>query len=294
MTKKEIVWVDSDLDGVCSYLAFKWLFKEIPYKCTTVKRFRDDFQKWLQTNKVEDYDNIYILDIDVSSSLDLVDKPNINIIDHHQTHANIVYIYEHANKTIETLTSCTKLVLKTYKDNIGVLSKEQLKLISLADDYDCYALKYPETLDLNTVFWNYTSNRFDKFIAEFDNGFNGFTDFHRNIINIHHKRLADVMDNLVVYGGTIPIGDKNYKVISAQCDYALNEVADAIIKKYNADISIIVNIPGNYVSYRRAKACDIPLHKFAGKISDGGGHATAAGGKITDTFMNFCKVLKKL
>jgi oligoribonuclease NrnB/cAMP/cGMP phosphodiesterase (DHH superfamily) len=294
MSNRELIWIDSDLDGVCSYLTFKWLVKKLPYKCTTIKKFRADFQKWLLTNKIEDYDQIYILDIDVSNSTDLVDKPNITIIDHHQTHVDIAHVYEHANTILETFPSCTKLVLKTYKNNIGKLSAEQLKLISYADDYDCYALKYKESIDLNTIFWNYTSNRFDKFINEFDEGFVKFNDFHKNIINIHKKKLQEVLDTAEVYAGSIKIGDKTYKIVSAHCNYALNEIADALITKYNADISIIVNMPGNYVSYRKAKGCEIQLHKFAEKISDGGGHATAAGGKITDTFMTFCKALKKL
>lgn len=295
MNNKKIVWVDSDLDGVSSYLAFKWLNEAIPYKCTTVKRFRDDFSKWLQKVDINEYEQVYIIDIDTSSSLDLVDRPNITIIDHHATHAEIVHIYEKAKIHIETLTSCAKLVLKTYKHNISKLTKAQLKLISLADDYDCYELKFPETLDLNTVFWNFTASRFEKFIAEFDKGFNGFNNFHKNIIQIHNKKLADVLNDVEVYTATIPVNSANVKVVMAECDYALNEVADALIKKHNADISVIVNVVGNYVSFRRSKACTVELHKFAEKIcGDGGGHPTAAGGKISDTFLNFCKIFKKI
>ena len=63
---------------------------------------------------------------------------------------------------------------------------------------------------------------------------------------------------------------------------------------YDADIGIVVNVNSGSVSFRRSSKCNLSMSELAKKIANGGGHGAAAGGTITDTFLNFTKSLNKL
>ena len=78
------VFTDFDLDGTVSLLELHWHLGAKPgqlqYKSTTVSNFRREYLSWLNDHKPTDYKTIYILDLDVSNSADLVDKENFIII----------------------------------------------------------------------------------------------------------------------------------------------------------------------------------------------------------------------
>ncbi len=82
---------------------------------------------------------------------------------------------------------------------------------------------------------------------------------------------------------------KNYNVVATFANYAINELAHFLIKKHNADISIIVNTQAKTVSFRRSKSCDADVSILAQKLCNGGGHAAAAGGKLTEQFASLTK-----
>jgi oligoribonuclease NrnB/cAMP/cGMP phosphodiesterase (DHH superfamily) len=71
----------------------------------------------------------------------------------------------------------------------------------------------------------------------------------------------------------------------------VNDVCDYLLRTYNSDIVFFVNTNSQHVSFRKKKDCTVDMSKLAKNLCDGGGHEYAAGGKITDTFMEFVKQL---
>ena len=62
-----------------------------------------------------------------------------------------------------------------------------------------------------------------------------------------------------------------------------------------ADVAIIVNPNSGRVSFRRrAESKNVDVSRIAAKLVDGGGHEYAAGGQVTDKFMDFTKLLKPI
>ena len=93
--KKTFIFTDVDLDGAMSYLLFLWFRKShIPYITTRVNDFGGSFGGWLKYHDQNDYDNVYILDLDVSDHIDLVDHKNVVIIDHHDSHVRNKHKYK--------------------------------------------------------------------------------------------------------------------------------------------------------------------------------------------------------
>ena len=93
------VFTDCDLDGAASLLTFNWLVNDsnTTYTITRVTDFRRTFLEWLKSNNIEDYEKIFIIDLDVSQdSVDIVDRENIIIIDHHDTHVENASKYKNA------------------------------------------------------------------------------------------------------------------------------------------------------------------------------------------------------
>ena len=113
MSGKCYVFTDADLDGVGSFMVSRWLKGITSFTTTTHKHFREDFVRWLSSNKLSDYEKVYIFDINVAEHFDLLDHPNVNVIDHHNGKDGYVS-YKKATLVLDqTYTSTTKLVLKT-------------------------------------------------------------------------------------------------------------------------------------------------------------------------------------
>ena len=290
-----IVFTDFDLDGVGSYLAYKWLTNNenaevIPLK---VSNLREKLLSWLGNNSFEKYDKIYFFDLDTTAVGDLIDKPNVHIFDHHETNT---YEYKQAKADIVVTTSCTKLILNKLNDNKDSLSLEKVKLLSLIDDYDSYTLKYEDSYNLNILFWYYNSNRLEYFAKRFDNGFNGFTKEEANLINSYNRKFQKYYKNLRMYSANIPMKNREYKFISAFVDKYVNDVAHHILQnnKDSCDVVLLINANNKRVYLRRQKSSDINLGTFAEKICDGGGHKYAAGGKLTEAVKTLSKEFQPL
>ena len=290
------VFTDFDLDGTTSLLELHWALKvkpgQIQYKSTTVSNFRREYLSWLNEHKPDNYDKIFILDLDVSGSADLVDRNNFVIIDHHLTHVKAKDNYKNATVNVVETTSCAKLVYKHF--NLQ-LTPEQKFLVALANDYDSYALQISQSYEINCLLTNLQKSaggqKADKFMARFYEGFKGFTAQETNIINTHIALRDKTIKELNVFEGKVSIGGKERRVIGTTGNKFVNEVCDHLIKKLGAEIAFFVNPDVTHVSFRKNKTCDVDLSKLAAKLCEGGGHEYAAGGKITESFMNFTKLL---
>ena len=112
---KNFCFTHYDLDGAVSYLMLRWAYGgSIPYKTTTAARFREDFTQWLVSNNINDYDNIFILDLDVADSQDLIDRNNVFIIDHHLSHEQKAD-YKKATAVVKVYDSAAKLSYKVFE-----------------------------------------------------------------------------------------------------------------------------------------------------------------------------------
>lgn len=294
---KIFVFTDFDLDGTTSLLALHWALNakpgQIAFKTTTVSNFRREYLNWLNEYKPDNFDKIYILDLDVSNSADLIDRPNIVIIDHHTTHVKALHNYKNAELHVVETTSCAKLVYSKLSPKIN---NAQKLLIALANDYDSYALTIPQSYELNCLLTNLQktsgSQKAEKFMSRFYNGFDGFNKQESVIINEHITRKDKAINELEIYKGKVSIGGKERIVLGTTGNKFVNEICEHLIKKLGAEIAFFVNPDVGHVSFRKRKNdCDVDLSKLAAKLCEGGGHDYAAGGKITETFMNFTKLL---
>ena len=293
--KKVICWTHYDLDGVVSYMTLNWaLNKVVPYKVSTPRRFREDFTKWLVKNNTEDYDKIFIVDLDVSDNKDLIDKENVFIIDHHQSHEENAD-YKKAKAVVKEYKSAAELVYKIFKKLHNIeLSDAQKKLILFASDYDSYTLDLPDSYKLNSIFWN-TNRGFDSFVKYFSKGFYGYTIEQENIIRFHEQKVERLRESIKVFSGKIKIQNKERRVCATFANKAPNDIADILMKDFGAEIAIVVNTKGNHVSFRRPKkGSDVNLSELAEKLVNGAGHEYASGGEITKKFLEFTKLLKQI
>ena len=293
--KKNIIFTDADLDGSMCYILLNWVSTNtIPYKVTTVTKFRDDFIAWSKKNKISEYDNIFILDLDVSqAALDLVEHKNITIIDHHSTHVANKDKYKIAKTYITEYPSCAKLIYKLFKNKLdNTIDGNMKKLLLLVDDYDSWAHKYPQSKQLNYIFWNYQGDRLEKFLKDFKFGFKGFTDIHNKIIEFYERKLIKVTDSLQYYSANVCIQKEDVKCISTFASTMISDIGNYLVDDLDADIGFVINPNTNKVSIRRNSRSDIDLGKLAQLLIDGGGHHAAAGGSCTEKFLQFSKLFK--
>lgn len=289
---KIAIWTDNDLDGACSALLLSHIYKKntetLFIKETNDYDLRGYLKGWI-TQFYDEFDRIFITDLYIPDELlEFVDREKIVIIDHHETHVNEKSKYKKATACIQVHTSCAKLIHEKFSKKLQDIPKELERLVDIVDDYDCYQLKYKETLKLNAVYHSFNKPRVDKFIERFGAGFIDFNIHEQNAIKLYFNKLKDQLSRAEYFTGTL----KGYKVVSCCADFGINEVAHNALKRFNADIAFIVMPNTKSISIRKNKSgCDISLAKLAEILCDGGGHAYAAGGKITDKFLNFTKTL---
>lgn len=297
--KKIFVFTDSDLDGAASLLALHWALGakpgDINFLTTTVSNFRKEFLVWAAEDSIENYDKVFFLDIDTSLSIDLIDNKKSVIFDHHETHLPNKEKYKNATTNITVTDSCAKLIYVHFKDRLTKLTAPQKYLVALANDYDSYQFKLPESYNLNCAFSNSQKSlgksKAYKFVERFYEGFSGFTTQENNIIKEYIAGRDTAIANSQIYAGEINISKQNLLVAGTMGIRYVNDVCDHLLKQHKADIVFFVNTNSNHVSFRKNKTCSVNLAKLADLLCGGGGHEYAAGGKITEKFMEFTKQL---
>ena len=103
---KAFIWTDGDLDGAGSFLALKWLLEssgsivdnDFVYNGSEVYVKLSD---WFELHYRE-YDKIFICDISLDeTTIELVDREKVVVIDHHKTHLELKDKYKNAKPIIE-------------------------------------------------------------------------------------------------------------------------------------------------------------------------------------------------
>lgn len=289
------VFTDADLDGAISYMALCWyLGVDLPVTVTTESQLVEDYKKFKESKNVSNYKRVYVFDLDICKLAPELDKPNFSIVDHHLGSLECGYTFKQARFKIEDSGSTCKLLYEVLKNHYKRdLNTNQKILISIGHDYDSYTLKQKDiSIGLNMIFWNLQGNRLEKFKEKYKDGFNGFNEEDKKIISFYNKKIDSYLKSTNVYTGIIPMGGKNIEVCSVMADFCINEVAQAIINKTGSEIGIVVNPKTQSVSFRRKSGSNFNVASLANKIADGGGHPAASGGRITESFLEFSKLLK--
>ncbi len=296
MSKKIHVFTDADLDGAGSFLILKILHNDcnITYTVTTEKNLREDILNWNYKNNFSDFDKVYVCDLNLKNSFELVDKDNVHVIDHHGEHAEYIDNYKHATTTIKDYPSTVKLIYDTNEVIKTKINKNIKLLFELVSDYDSYKLKLPYSKDLNKIFWSYTGDRVEKFLRDFEKGFYGFNQYHKNALNIINKRINKFLQEEKFYKGSLTIKGQDYIIIGCFIGIAPNEISQIILDKYDGDIVFLINLKNKAVYLRKNKNCNIHLGKLAEKLMNGGGHDAAAGGNLNETIINLTKRLEQI
>ena len=287
MKNKNIqVITHSDLDGVVSYLVLCWLYGEkLDVLSTTPMKLEQDYDKLVASKT---WDKIYFLDLDVSKIGDKIDNKNTVILDHHKTN---LYPFKNAIARIYNETSCAKLIYDTFfKSSNRTITSAQKTLIALADDWDSNTNSTPLSEDLNIVYHS-LSNKFTSFVEDYYEGFSPFDKFKQNTIALYKKHRSEYIKELTPFFGEIEFEEeKNVKVGAVFCDKYVQECCNWLL--LNCDIAIAVLLNQKRIAVRRnSKNTTIDVSKFVQRIAGGGGHAAAAGGNLTEEFMEFTKML---
>jgi hypothetical protein len=119
-----------------------------------------------------------------------------------------------------------------------------------------------------------------------------FADKTKQIINFYNQKV-DKISNEPVYVGTIPIGGEPVKVASTFGKGNVEDLSAELLVNEDCQIAIIVNPDSNEVNFRKRNNCKVNLENLAKKLCEGSGSKKAATGKITESFLNFTKLLAK-
>lgn len=288
---KVLVLTDSDLDGAGCALLIKWMYSEKDVNVNVVELVGQNYGGIIKglSQTFDEYKTIFVTDSYIPDDcVDLLDRPNVYIIDHHADHVAVKDRYTKANVLVENYPSCSKLIMDKFSSKIKVLNDDRIKFINLINDYDSYTLEFRETLMINAIFSAYSRPKVNKLVEAFYDGNREFNQLEKNAISIYFRKVRKELDNVDVFEGEL----KGYKVISFVVHSAVNEVTHTLLKKYKADVAIAVMLDYNSVSFRRSKTCDCKLNVLASALCGGGGHEYAAGGKITNEFMKFTERLQ--
>lgn len=293
---KEVVWTSFGIDGVGSYLVLRWLRdRDIEVHYTTPKRFRDDFIRWQIDAGVTTYSKIFIINLDLSRCIDVADLSNCIIVDTHQTHIDRKDLYNSAKLALTRASSTTKLLFKVFSSELlKKLNPQQIKLIAMIDDYISGNNKIATSQSLNTLYWSYAGDKMQKFVDDFERGFNGFSITQKNLITIQFKRVQKMLNGLEIFQGSMPFQHQTHRICAAFATEGYDEISQHLINDHQAAVAIIVNLKTKSVFFRKNKKSQIPLDKLAERLCDGGGSDSFAGGDVTDKFLEFCKTLQRV
>ena len=292
-----LVFVNNNIDGATSFLLFKWLTGKKNLVCKTVSKnsFPSVYDRWCKHVDLDTIDNIYVFDLDVPKYVDMLPADKLVIIDSDPYHD--ATRYKSGTKTFISTESgsCSKLVYDLFNNKFDTeLTKAQKILMLLVDDCVSYNFSLNGSYELGLIFDNYQGDRVNKFLQEFISGFKGFTVKHKAIIGFYKNKISDIKKNLEVFESQLTIGDKKYKFVSAFTGLFINEISDWLLNAFKGDISIVINVGSNRVSFRRSDNCTVDLSKLSKKLADGGGKQYSAGGYITDKLLQLSKTFKQI
>lgn len=252
-----------DLDGVVSAIVAKNVFNRIKF----VDAKYNDIDDILHRINYDSCDVVLILDISPvrESTFELSDK--IFLLDHHETAAK--YHNPDLNRIVQQGDSAAKLVLKFFtmlypENDISHLTD----MVELADDYDMWRHKNPDSKKLNLLYFKYWS---EEFIARFQDGDVRFNEEESLYLENEAKKVKKFIDTVEFYELD------RIKACLVFCEKYPNDVCDHALKVEGYDLIISRNPKTSNVSVRCHNHPEIHLGQLLSELSMGGGHQEAAG-----------------
>jgi hypothetical protein len=289
------IFTPKDFDGAVSLLTIIW---SKPNDIITYKEYSplqiEDIKEYI--NKTINPPNILVLDLCLNDeSISAVDNESVTIINHEEKTEKFLSKFKKAKLVYKKHLSSSLCIRNLLKEKAPGFTIEQKKLVLLADDYNSYEFKYPESYDLNIIFWTEFKNDFCRFINNYKNGFKPFTNNQLKIIKEAKDNAKKTFLNLKCYSGKILIEGQPKNVLAVMSSSYNSIVIDMLMKNYDIDLLFYINTNNEKVSLRQKKGNNmIDLEKFSKTYCDGDGYSYAAGGKITPLFMELTKNLNHL
>jgi hypothetical protein len=290
------IFTHKDLDGAVSLLTFIWSRPDANISYEEITN--------LEIDKIKNYINrtinppsVVLLDLPLREEfLPDLDKDFITIIDHHERSSALVNKFKSAKVLHKEFSSNALLIRKLFQDKFPNLTDNQKKLILFADDYDCFNLKYPESYDLNIIFWFQFRNNFNSFIKYYQNGFIPFTNEQKRLIKETKLKGKEAAESLPVFNFNFLIDNKERKIVATSSDKTDILAMDYLINKHNPDLFLFINTKTERITLKQNKNQEqfFNLQEFAEKYCDGSGNKFSAVGKITPLFMELTKNFKPL
>lgn len=276
--KKYFAWINSDLDGVGCSVLLSNIFKDYSYNPVFFGEFEQKYSEWIEENR-EKYDKILIIGMPLDQSVvNRFDDTKVTFI----TNKNNPLKVHDSGLIQEEITSCSKLIYKKFKDVVE-FSDNVKKFVVYVDDYKSYKLKHEETKYLNALYRKSGSRKFNNLHNRFQKGFDGFTDREVALAGTFFSDLEKEKEKLDLFKGEF----KKSSVIATISKFSVNEISSHLLDYYESDVSIIVNTDSQYVSFRKREGSNADIVFMAENLCNGGGTEQAAGGKITQKFLDF-------
>jgi len=282
---KIFIWANSDLDGACSTVLLGNIFPNMDYKSVFFGDFLTQYSNWVDDN-LDNYDKVFVVGMVLDQSL-------INKIDD----SKVVFISDRGEKLntfdstliSEECSSCSKLIYKKFKDKVEI-STEIKTLVAYVDDYNKYTLKYSESEYLNALYRKTKYNRFAEFVKRFWNGYDGFTNQELEQAEQFFKEIDYEVSNLDVYVGNF----KSWSVLAVFSKLSVNEISKKLMDIHDHDVIIVVHPDTKFVSFRKPLNSKADIVFMSENLCNGGGGEWAAGGHVTEKFLEFTTKMLQL
>jgi hypothetical protein len=287
------VFTHGDLDGAVSLLCFLWKRPDAVIEYEELFNNTIEERLLVYNEKTINKPTTLVMDFSLRESFLNSDSSEFVFIDHHKNSEKFFDKFKNAKVVFKETTSNTALMYNTFLKENNNLTKEQKYLIALANDFDCYELKFKDSYDLNILFWSEYRGNFSKFIKDYSSGFKPFTDSQRRLIENEKYLGCKLAESYQKFSGELKIKGENYKTIAVIGEKYNLLAIDCVINKYDPDIFFFINIKSEKVNMRKKPTIkDFEIGSFAEKVCEGGGNSNSAGGTLTPVFMEMMKNLK--
>lgn len=291
---------ESDIDGMGSVILSKLAFKDIDYVLApNPKPMELIFRKYLEDNKLYDYDKIFVTDLSLENpSLDMVYKDDIlnkkvQVFDHHEK-AIKLGLNKYDFTFIEEVDDngkkrcATEIFYKYLLDNNYLNSTNALdtfvEFTRLEDTWEWKKKGIPKAHDLSILFNEVGIDKYIELVLENlkEKEFK-FTNLEIDLINKKKKEYEEILNKYIKEVEYLKDEDNNtFAILYADYEYR-NEITE-YIETHNTNnakyVMIIALDKADYgqISYRSIS--DVDVNKIAMK-HNGGGHPKAAASSIT-------------
>ena len=263
-------------------------------------RIDEELSRWMQTAEVGRFTDVYIMDMtpDSDYSFKLLNERFANhwlVFDHHESEAELRQKYV-ANSIVPAdpavNPSATSLVWDWLKQQSSFAKVDEQRqkdlayLVELIRAYDTWdwqndpEMNEQERIDadnLDQLFWFYPLQDSEEFVQNiFNTSWQQYQEENRLLIRTLNERRAKYLKSHLKDVLITDIDDHKFGVVYAS-DYKSEIAHELLVQHPEVDAALVVSPVS--VSLRSNGKLDVA--KFAEKYFNGGGHADAAGGRLT-------------